>query len=127
MRRRGALTVFAPVLILIAGCGGGADPGPPQATVTAPPPSVTGPGTPTSEPQAAKRVQVPKVVGMNHQEAQDLLQAAGFYMLAERDATGQDRMLVWDRNWVVVRQSPEAGTRIALDATITLYSKKIGE
>jgi beta-lactam-binding protein with PASTA domain len=36
-------------------------------------------------------------------------------------------MLLWDRNWVVVRQKPAAGTRVTEDTTITLYSKKIGE
>jgi beta-lactam-binding protein with PASTA domain len=70
---------------------------------------------------------VPDVVGKNHQEAQNLMQAAGLYGLVEEDATGQDRALVWDRNWEVVRQSPKPGTRVASDATITLYSKKIGE
>jgi hypothetical protein len=32
---------------------------------------------------------VPDVVGMNHQLAQDTLQASGFYLLHEEDATGQ--------------------------------------
>ena len=48
---------------------------------------------------------VPDVVGMNHQLAQDTLQASGFYLLSEEDATGQGRMLLYDRNWVVVSQS----------------------
>lgn len=55
------------------------------------------------------------------------MQSRGLYMLQEEDATGQGRMLLLDRNWVVVRQSPKAGTRVTEDRTITLYSKKIGE
>lgn len=70
---------------------------------------------------------MPRVVGMNHQKAQNYLQSLGLFMLRERDATGQNRLLLWDRNWVVVRQKPKAGTRVTADTTITLYSKKIGE
>jgi len=55
------------------------------------------------------------------------MQAAGFYSLDETDATGQGRMLVWDRNWQVVSQSPAAGTCTSTDTTVTLSSKKIGE
>jgi hypothetical protein len=74
------------------------------------------------------KVKVPNMVGRNHQEAQDYLQSLGFYGLAEEDATGQGRLLLFDRNWQVVRQSPRAGTMADPEtATITLYSKKIGE
>jgi beta-lactam-binding protein with PASTA domain len=72
-------------------------------------------------------VKVPNVVGKNHQLAQDLMQAKGLYNLREEDATGANRMLVWDRNWVVVRQSPKAGKRVPVDTVVTLSSKKIGE
>jgi len=55
------------------------------------------------------------------------MQAAGFYYLSEVDATGKGRLLVNDRNWVVVTQSPAAGTTAAADTKIVLSSKKIGE
>lgn len=70
---------------------------------------------------------VPDVVGLNHQLAQDTLQANGFYLLHEEDATGQGRMLILDRNWEVVSQSVPAGTSASTGTAITLYSKKIGE
>lgn len=76
---------------------------------------------------AATQAVVPDVVGMNHQLAQDTLQASGFYALLEEDATGQGRQLVWDRNWEVVSQSVAGGTAAPIDTTITLHSKKIGE
>lgn len=79
------------------------------------------------KPAATSTITVPDVVGMNHQYAQDEMQAAGLYNLAERDATGQDRMLLWDRNWVVVSQDPPAGSEVDEDTTITLSSKKKGE
>jgi hypothetical protein len=55
------------------------------------------------------------------------MQAAGLYNLDEEDATGAGRMLLWDRNWVVVKQSPPAGTRVSADQRILLSSKKYGE
>jgi hypothetical protein len=70
---------------------------------------------------------VPNVVGVNHQLAQDTLQAAGFFHLAEEDATGKGRLLINDRNWVVVSQIPTGGTTTLLTTKILLRSKKIGE
>lgn len=55
------------------------------------------------------------------------MQAAGFYYLAEEDATGQGRLLINDRNWIVVTQQPKGGTRASADTTIILRSKKVGE
>ncbi|MFC4907642.1 PASTA domain-containing protein [Actinomadura gamaensis] len=78
----------------------------------------------TTYRRASHTVTVPNVVGMNHQKAQNLLQSTGLRNLAERDATGRGRKLLFDRNWVVVRQSPMAGTRVSTSSTITLYSKK---
>lgn len=70
---------------------------------------------------------VPDVVGQNHQLAQDTMQAAGFFVLDEQDSTGQNRLLLYDRNWVVERQDPPGGSQASPDATITLFSKKQGE
>ncbi|MDP8903849.1 MAG: PASTA domain-containing protein [Chloroflexota bacterium] len=64
---------------------------------------------------------------MDHQLAQDTMQAAGLYNLSEEDATGQDRLLLFDRNWTVVEQDPPAGTRVSEDQTIILRSKKDNE
>jgi hypothetical protein len=61
------------------------------------------------------------------QFAQDTMQAAGFYYLTEEDASGNGRLLINDRNWVVVSQLPEGGTTTSLDTEIVLRSKKIGE
>lgn len=72
-------------------------------------------------------IEVPNVVGLDHQLAQDTMQAAGLYNLAEEDATGQGRMLLWDRNWTVVSQDPPAGDMVAPDMRIVLRSKKDDE
>ncbi|WP_245788121.1 PASTA domain-containing protein [Amycolatopsis marina] len=83
------------------------------------------PESPTAKP--AEAATLPDVVGMNHQRAQDTMQAAGFYALREVDASGQGRALVWDRNWVVVSQSPEGGADVPVDTVVTLNSKKADE
>ncbi|GAA4942308.1 hypothetical protein HD597_001112 [Nonomuraea thailandensis] len=111
---------------VLTACGTGAPPAAPAVeTVTAtvqPTPATTTPATP-----AATHRPLPDVVGMNLQEGQDTLQAAGFYVLNDKDATGQNRLQVLDRNWVVTRQSPAAGRKVSTDTLITLYAKKIGE
>ncbi|HEX2161772.1 MAG TPA: PASTA domain-containing protein [Thermoleophilaceae bacterium] len=100
---------------------------PPPETVTE-----TVEAKPASAPKpkpkpAANLITVPDVVGENHQYAQDTMQAAGLYNLDERDATGQGRLLLWDRNWVVVSQDPPAGARVSDNATVTLSAKKDDE
>lgn len=73
---------------------------------------------------AATTKRVPNVVGMNHQAAQNRLQARGFHNLRERDCSGRGRLLLIDRNWRVVRQSPAAGRRVRTNRAITLCSVK---
>lgn len=130
-----ACAITVALVVVIAGCGNDEA----AQTVTeertiiekAPPAeTVTVKEKPKPKPAAAPvadTITVPDVVGENHQYAQDTMQAAGLYNLDERDATGQGRVLLWDRNWVVVSQDPPAGTEVDEDATITLSSKKEGE
>jgi hypothetical protein len=82
-----------------------------------------------AEPVAATggEIVVPEVVGLDHQAAQDAMQGEGLWILDEKDCSGQGRMLLWDRNWEVVRTDPPAGTRVTEDTTITLCSVKDGE
>ncbi|MGI5170690.1 PASTA domain-containing protein [Spirillospora sp. CA-253888] len=120
--------------VLATACSSGPElstkqtPAPPSAPPTTAPSAPSAPETPSTPATApVAKAKVPNVVGKNHQQAQNDLQAAGFFALTEEDATGQGRMLVWDRSWVVVRQSPRAGTKASTNTTITLSSKKIGE
>jgi hypothetical protein len=55
---------------------------------------------------------MPDVVCHNLQDAQDEIQEGGVFLSRSVDATGRDRKQLWDRNWVVVDQSPAPGTRI---------------
>jgi len=70
---------------------------------------------------------VPEVVCMNLQDAQNAMQAAGFYNLGSQDGSGKGRMQILDRDWVVVQQSVAAGTKPGLTKRITLTSVKYGE
>jgi beta-lactam-binding protein with PASTA domain len=93
-------------------------------------PAASTPSETSSEAESrgsGRKIRVPNVVGKDHQLAQDTMQAAGLYNLAEEDATGQGRALIYDRNWTVVSQSPRPGTLVHEDQTITLRSKKDGE
>ena len=126
-------TVAALLVVAIVGCGDGSanQAAPPAKTVTvertapsaAPAPEESAP----VEPEAGTDITVPDVVGRDHQAAQDRMQEAGLFNLAEEDATGQGRALLVDRNWTVVEQSPKAGSKVKEDRTITLRSKKKGE
>jgi beta-lactam-binding protein with PASTA domain len=76
---------------------------------------------------AASTKKVPNVVGKNHQAAQNYLQSKGFFHLREKDCSGRGRLLLFDRNWKVVRQSPKAGRRVSTNSTITLCSVKYSD
>ena len=113
---------LAGVLVLLAACST-APPVQQQAPAAASPEPVIG-QTVVPGSKAPSGNLVPDVVGKNHQEAQDLLQASGFYNLGEEDATGRGRVLVLDRNWVVVDQEPKGGTVLDPKQKIVLRSKK---
>jgi hypothetical protein len=86
-----------------------------------------GPSRPRPPRPVPRRVIVPDVVGLDHQLAQDTMQARGLRRLTERDATGQGRLLLWDRNWTVVEQWPLPGARVTRNQTVVLMSVKDDE
>ncbi|MGW0040037.1 PASTA domain-containing protein [Gordonia sp. NPDC003376] len=69
---------------------------------------------------------MPYVVCMNLQEAQDAIQSAGVFFSRSRDATGQWRSQILDRNWIVVSQTPSAGSSVT-EGQAVLSAVKIGE
>lgn len=62
--------------------------------------------------EASATAVMPDVVGLDLQLAQDTIQEAGVLVSRSEDATGQGRVQLWDRSWVVVRQEPRPGTPI---------------
>jgi hypothetical protein len=66
---------------------------------------------------------LPSFVGMDLQDAQDAAQAAGFYNLRDKDASGQGRFQILDHDWKVCSQEPAAGSH-GLEITVTMYAVK---
>jgi hypothetical protein len=83
--------------------------------------------TDNSSPVQAAHGVVPNVVCAELQAAQDALRSSGFYVLTSTDGTGQGRIPVMDRNWVVIAQSVKAGESPGLTTHITLTVVKHGE
>jgi hypothetical protein len=112
--------------VLIAGlffAGACSSPAPAAPTPSRTPTTPAAPGS-GAETAPTDLLTVPDVSGMNHQQAQDAMQAAGLYNLREVDGKGLGRALVVDSNWVQTGQSPAAGSRVTPDAVITLTAVK---
>lgn len=104
---------------------------------TVPPTTVAPQTTVSSSPETTMNVNplggnspedflMPNVLCMNLQEAQDEIQDHGVFFSRSQDASGQDRFQMNDSNWIVVDQSPSAGTRIG-EGDAMLSVVKIGE
>ncbi|MGU3293755.1 PASTA domain-containing protein [Williamsia sp. M5A3_1d] len=119
-----AVILLVIVIAVVVGTGGSDDPvaAPPVTVTVAPsttstaPSSSTAPSTSAATPRSTTAASgegiMPQVVCMNLQAAQDLIQRSGVFYSRSRDATGAGRAQIFDRNWIVVAQSPAAGSRI---------------
>jgi PASTA domain len=114
------VTTLAALALVTTACG--TPPGEPGTTTVVSTSTSAAASARASAP--AKRIKVPDVSGMNHQDAQDAMQRAGLYNLREVDGTGRGRALVIDRNWVQTAQDPPPGTEVGADAVITLTAVK---
>ena len=81
----------------------------------------------SAKPTAEASFVMPKVVGMNLQLAQDLLQSKGSYVLDQEDFKGLSRLQILDSNWKVCAQSPSDGKRVSASTIVTLSSVKLSE
>ena len=81
--------------------------------------------SPSATPEA--KFTMPRVVGMNLQLAQDLLQSKGSYVLDQVDHKGLLRIQVLDSNWKVCKQSPSPGKVVLGSTVVTLSSVKLTE
>jgi hypothetical protein len=86
--------------------------------------------SPTTAPTAKKAQaagdQLPNLIGMGLQAAQDAAQAAGFYGLTSHDSLGRARHQILDRDWKVCSQTPAAGQHDT-GATVDLGAVKLAE
>ncbi len=115
----------AVVLLAVVGACGTSPVRPGGETASSSPAPVSAPESAArTSAGAAELITVPDVSGLNHQQAQDTMQAAGLYNLREVDGKGLGRMLVVDSNWVQVGQDPPAGTKVTPGTVITLTAVK---
>ncbi|GAB2773054.1 PASTA domain-containing protein [Amycolatopsis magusensis] len=114
------LPLLLGALLLAGACGTPSAPETPTPT----PPATASAAPAATDSSAGSLITVPDVSGMNHQDAQNAMQAAGLYNLREVDGKGEGRALVVDRNWVQTGQSPAPGTQVTPDTVITLTAVK---
>ncbi|MFJ5259486.1 PASTA domain-containing protein [Streptomyces sp. NPDC088387] len=140
MRTRTTAAALAAVALLtLTACGSGDDTGPGTPDTTAEDAATTEAETDapadtpaddtddnTGDEAEAESAELPDLTGQDLQEAQDTAQAAGFYVLDDQDASGQERLQIMDRNWTVCRQEPAAGTH-STDTPVVLYAVKDDE
>jgi hypothetical protein len=73
---------------------------------------------------------VPDVVGMDLQQAQDVLQEVSgdmLYVSSSEDATGEGRIQLIDSNWIVCSQNVEPGAMVTADLNVILFVVKDDE
>lgn len=81
---------------------------------------------PATTTAAAEPATMPNVVCMNLQAAQNAIQRAGVFFSRSEDATGEGRSQIVDSNWIVVSQTPPAGSPVT-EGQAVLSAVKIGE
>lgn len=81
----------------------------------------------SSSPAPVEVFTMPRVVGMNLQEAQDLLQSKGSYLMDQTDYKGLSRFQILDSQWKVCAQSPSPGKKVPISTIVTLSSVKLTE
>ena len=132
--------------VLLTACGGSGAPA--QVTVTATPETVTATATASAEEPTestpapsessvepeeplesavAETFVMPKVTGLVLQDAQDLLQTLGSYLMDQQDASGLERLQIDDSNWKVCAQAPKAGSKVPIETIVVLKAVKLRE
>jgi beta-lactam-binding protein with PASTA domain len=80
---------------------------------------------PSSSPAAVpKNIEMPAIIGKRLTEATAILKSHGLNKLVFHDVTGRERVVIEPNNWLVKKQAPAAGTKVARDTEITLDVSK---
>ena len=116
-----AAVVAASAVVALSACGSQAEVKP-QTSVT---PTTESQLTVAPTTEAAEAL-MPDVVCMNLQAAQNRIQEEGVFFSRSEDATGAGRRQLVDSNWIVVGQSPTAGSPIG-EADALLSVVKLDE
>jgi hypothetical protein len=86
-----------------------------------------GSGEPSNQASEPATPMMPSVVGMVLQDAQDLVQSQGSYLMDQVDASGAGRIQFFDNNWKVCSQEPSAGSPLSTIDIVTLRSVKLDQ
>ena len=132
-----AIAVVGSLVFVAAACGSSSDSASEStvapttvAPTTAAPEITAAPTTAvpttTAAPAPAATAIMPDVVCMNLQAAQNKIQENGVFFSDSFDATGEGRMQITDSNWIVVSQTPSAGSPIT-EGSANLGAVKEGE
>ena len=132
-----AIAVVGSLVFVAAACGSSSDSASEStvapttvAPTTAAPEITAAPTTAvpttTAAPAPAATAIMPDVVCMNLQAAQNKIQENGVFFSDSFDATGEGRMQINDSNWIVVSQTPAAGSPIT-EGSANLGAVKEGE
>lgn len=70
---------------------------------------------------------MPDLRGMDVQLAQDTMQAMDVWAFLKHDATEKNRVMLWDRNWIVVRQDPRPCMFVDGRTTVSVWGRKRGD
>ncbi|HEX5403687.1 MAG TPA: hypothetical protein VFX16_15455 [Pseudonocardiaceae bacterium] len=92
--------------------------------------TTTGAAATTTAAQAAKEWKMPDLVGTNLQTAQNKMQSVTgdpIFLTSSHDATGRQRMQVFDRDWNVCTQNIPPGTLFNLKSKIDFGAVKLTE
>ena len=116
-----AAVVAASAVVALSACGSQPEVKP-QTSVT---PTTESQLTVAPTTEAAEAL-MPDVVCMNLQAAQNRIQEEGVFFSRSEDATGAGRRQLVDSNWIVVGQSPTAGSPIG-EADALLSVVKLDE
>ena len=127
-----AIAVVGSLVFVAAACGSSSDSAsestvaPTTVAPTTAAPEITAAPTTTAAPAPAATAIMPDVVCMNLQAAQNKIQENGVFYSDSFDATGEGRMQINDSNWIVVSQTPSAGSPIT-EGSANLGAVKEGE
>ncbi|MGX6745934.1 PASTA domain-containing protein [Streptomyces xantholiticus] len=73
----------------------------------------------SADPTSTETAELPDMVGMDLDSAQEIAKVYGFRYFIDEDHSGQDRLQILDNEWTVCTQDPAPGTeRMALAVVV---------
>ncbi|MGX6739032.1 PASTA domain-containing protein [Streptomyces peucetius] len=80
----------------------------------------------SADPTSTETAELPDMVGMDLDSAQEIAKVYGFRYFIDEDHSGQDRLQILDNEWTVCTQDPAPGTE-RVEILVTLHAVKDDE